>query len=68
MSKEVIVSTTAKARQLTQAEVDEIEHEMTLYPYKRAVGLEALKIVQKHQGWVSDGKHAGNRKVSGYSG
>jgi NADH-quinone oxidoreductase subunit E len=54
MSNEVIVSTTAKARQLTQAEVDEIEHEMTLYPYKRAVGLEALKIVQKHQGWVSD--------------
>jgi len=54
MSNEVIVSTTAKDRQLTQAEVDEIEHEMTLYPYKRAVGLEALKIVQKHQGWVSD--------------
>jgi NADH-quinone oxidoreductase subunit E len=27
---------------------------MTLYPDKRAVGLEALKIVQKHQGWVSD--------------
>ena len=27
---------------------------MTLYPDKQAVGLEALKIVQKHQGWVSD--------------
>ena len=27
---------------------------MTLYPDKKAVGLEALKIVQKHQGWVSD--------------
>ena len=50
----VIASTTTRPRQLTQAEIDEIEHEMTLYPDKRAVGLEALKIVQKHQGWVSD--------------
>ena len=54
MSKEVIASTSIKARQLSQPEIDEIEHEMTLYPDKRAVGLEALKIVQKHQGWVSD--------------
>lgn len=54
MSKEVIASTSIKARQLSQLEIDEIEHEMTLYPDKRAVGLEALKIVQKHQGWVSD--------------
>ncbi len=54
MSSEVIVSTSAKSRQLSPAEVDEIEHELTLYPYKQAVGLEALKIVQKHQGWVSD--------------
>ncbi|MEX2468402.1 MAG: NADH-quinone oxidoreductase subunit NuoE, partial [Pseudohongiellaceae bacterium] len=37
-----------------EAEIAEIEHEMTLYPDKKAVGLEALKIVQKHQGWVSD--------------
>jgi NADH-quinone oxidoreductase subunit E len=41
-------------RQLSAEEIAEIEHEMTLYPDKRAVGLEALKIVQKHQGWVSD--------------
>ena len=26
----------------------------THYPYTQAVGLEALKIVQKYQGWVSD--------------
>lgn len=44
----------AKARELTKAEIAEIEHEMTQYPDKRAVGLEALKIVQRHQGWVSD--------------
>ena len=50
----VIASSAKKARQLTEAEIAEIEHEMTLYPDNKAVGLEALKIVQKHQGWVSD--------------
>ena len=51
---EVIASNKTRARRLSEAEIEEIEHEMTLYPDKRAVGLEALKIVQKHQGWVSD--------------
>lgn len=50
----VLASTSTRARTLTPAEIAEIEHEMTLYPDKQAVGLEALKIVQKHQGWVSD--------------
>lgn len=50
----IIASTAIKARQLTDAEIHEIEHEKTHYPYTQAVGLEALKIVQKHQGWVSD--------------
>ena len=50
----VIATTSTRARRLTPAEISEIEHEMTLYPDKQAVGLEALKIVQKHQGWVSD--------------
>lgn len=54
MSKEVIASTASRARALSAEEIAEIEHEMTLYPDKKAVGLEALKIVQKHQGWVSD--------------
>ena len=54
MSQQVIASTANKARKLSVEEIAEIEHEMTLYPDKRAVGLEALKIVQKHQGWVSD--------------
>lgn len=44
----------AVARELTAQEKHDIDHEMTLYPDKRAVGLEALKIVQKYQGWVSD--------------
>ena len=51
---DIIISTATVARKLTTAERDEIDHELSLYPDRRAVGLEALKIVQKHQGWVSD--------------
>ena len=54
MSSSVIASNITRPRRLSEAEIAEIEHEMALYPDKRAVGLEALKIVQKHQGWVSD--------------
>ena len=50
----IIASTAPKARQLTEEEIHEIEHEKTHYPYTQAVGLEAMKIVQKYQGWVSD--------------
>jgi NADH-quinone oxidoreductase subunit E len=50
----IIASTATRARELTPDEIHEIEHEKTHYPYTQAVGLEALKIVQKHQGWVSD--------------
>ena len=54
MSTEVIASNVTRPRKLSAEEIAEIEHELTLYPDKQAVGLEALKIVQKHQGWVSD--------------
>lgn len=54
MSSDVIVSSATKMRKLTPEEISEIDHELELYPDKQAVGLEALKIVQKHQGWVSD--------------
>jgi NADH-quinone oxidoreductase subunit E len=50
----IIASTAPRARTLTHDEIHEIEHEKTHYPYPQAVGLEALKIVQKYQGWVSD--------------
>lgn len=50
----LIASNVTRARRLSATEIEEIEHELTLYPDKKAVGLEALKIVQKHQGWVSD--------------
>lgn len=53
-TQDIIASTALQARQLTQEEIHEIEHEKTHYPYTQAVGLEALKIVQKYQGWVSD--------------
>ena len=54
MNSELIASNVTRPRKLNEAEIKEIEHELQLYPDKRAVGLEALKIVQKHQGWVSD--------------
>ncbi|HTX52919.1 MAG TPA: NADH-quinone oxidoreductase subunit NuoE [Candidatus Baltobacteraceae bacterium] len=39
---------------LSTAEREEIEAELTRYEQKRAVGIEALRIVQRHRGWVSD--------------
>ena len=53
-SSGLIASSVTQARKLSTEEINEIEHEITLYADKKAVGLEALKIVQKHQGWVSD--------------
>jgi len=39
---------------LTAKEIKEIEAEFPRYEQKRAVCVEALKIVQRHRGWVSD--------------
>ena len=39
---------------LTDQEQREITAELGHYPEKRAVCIEALKIVQQHRGWVSD--------------
>lgn len=39
---------------LTEEEKREIEEEFKLYPFKQAATIEALKVVQKHRGWVSD--------------
>lgn len=39
---------------LTEEIKREIEKEMERYPRKQAVCIEALKIVQRHKGWVSD--------------
>jgi NADH-quinone oxidoreductase subunit E len=39
---------------LSPEEIQEINAEMSHYPDKAAVAIEALKIVQKHRRWVSD--------------
>jgi NADH-quinone oxidoreductase subunit E len=39
---------------LTKQETAEIEAELTRYERKRSVSIDALKIVQRHRGWVSD--------------
>jgi len=39
---------------LTEEIKSEIEAEMHHYPRKQAVCIEALKVIQRHRGWVSD--------------
>lgn len=39
---------------LSDEEMQEIKAEFRRYPTKKAAGIEALKIVQRHRGWVSD--------------
>ncbi len=39
---------------LTAEERQEIEVELSHYPTKQAVCIDAMKIVQRHRGWVSD--------------
>ncbi len=39
---------------LSETEIQAINHEVTLVPYKGAAVIEALKVVQQHRGWVSD--------------
>ncbi len=39
---------------LSPEERHEIEAEIAHYPDKRAVCIDAMKVVQKHRGWVSD--------------
>ena len=39
---------------LTAEERQEIEAELTRYPTRQAVCIDAMKIVQRHLGWVSD--------------
>ncbi|MGJ0483322.1 MAG: NADH-quinone oxidoreductase subunit NuoE [Methylomicrobium sp.] len=42
------------SKELSPAEINEINAEMSHYADKSAVSIEALKIVQKHRGWISD--------------
>jgi len=44
----------SRAAMLTDEEKSEIDEELAKYRTKRAAGPEALKIVQKYRGWISD--------------
>lgn len=39
---------------LSEVEIEEINQELAGVPVKEAAGIEALKIIQRHRGWVSD--------------
>lgn len=39
---------------LTQEEIREIQEEMSHLPNPKAASMDALKVVQRHRGWVSD--------------
>jgi NADH-quinone oxidoreductase subunit E len=39
---------------LTEREIEEIQEEIRQYPYFAVACIDALKIVQKHRGWISD--------------
>jgi NADH-quinone oxidoreductase subunit E len=52
---------------LTPQQVEEIRHEMAHYEDPRAASIEALKIVQKHHGWVSDEQLSAAAAVLGMS-
>lgn len=45
---------TALISPLSATEIAEIEAEASHYEQKQAASIEALKIIQKHRGWVSD--------------
>ena len=50
---------------LTDEEKREIDEELAKYRTKRAAGPEALKIVQKYRGWISDESLQGRGPVPG---
>lgn len=52
---------------LSDEEIAEIRHEMTLYEDPQAASIEALKAVQQHRGWVSDEAMAAAAEVVGTS-
>lgn len=52
---------------LTEAERHEITHYMHHYPDPRAASLDALKIVQRRQGWVDDAQVAAVAQMLGIS-
>jgi NADH-quinone oxidoreductase subunit E len=54
MSEQLIPSRPAEAPGLSDEEIAEIDAEIAHAPYRQAVAIDALKIVQSHRRWVSD--------------
>lgn len=52
---------------LSETEISEIRHEMAHYEDPRAASIEALKIIQKNHGWVSDEQLRAAANVLGMS-
>jgi NADH-quinone oxidoreductase subunit E len=48
------MSTGEEQKMLNAEEIQEIEAEAGHYPTREAVSIDALRIVQRHRGWVSD--------------
>src|ERR1043166_9248745 len=48
------ISIAEEERMLSPEERQEIEAEFLHYPTKQALSIDAMRIVQKHRGWVSD--------------
>jgi len=53
--------------QLSDEEIEEIRAEMAVYEDPQAAAIEALRVVQKHRGWVSDEALAAAAEVVGVS-
>ena len=53
MSGQRIQGIAAEALILSDAEIAAIDGEIAHAPYRQAVAIDALKIVQEHRGWVS---------------
>ncbi len=51
ISKDVVLH---YSQYLTEAEMKEIEHEVSIMETREAAGIEALKVVQENRGWISD--------------
>ena len=55
------------ASTLTDQEVSEIEAEISHLPDRRSAAIDALKIVQKYRGWISDGSLSAIARLLGMS-
>lgn len=56
-----------KINALSQQEIDEIEAEIAHLPDRKSAAIDALKIVQKFRGWVSDESLKATAKLLGMS-